>query len=271
MANEETTGTDIDDVAVTFGVAEVVRLATTGRQISAAGSLVALGVPQDLLADDVIESGLSTLIARELASLDGDGGWVPAGAARPVAHGLGTARRWVTLTLRGDDGDGLDAAVIVVGEELSLLVTPRHFSTYRIAALDDDGGVPGAILEILLAQLELSADAFAIATFTASPVDTPRSLMLRHSAGDRSQIELADGPAVDEAPATFTGVVDEDELLARIADALALDDTVLDDEEAVIETALAAATSTPPATAAGGGQAAEERTDDTDRTGEGGR
>ncbi|MGX9900158.1 hypothetical protein ACW0JT_10020 [Arthrobacter sp. SA17] len=88
------------------------------------------------LVDDVTltTAGASSLMARDLATIDGDGDLGVKGVAAAVATALGKATRWTEVALL--TADSMDNVVQIEAPGVSLMLQPRLLGTWFAFAQD---------------------------------------------------------------------------------------------------------------------------------------
>lgn len=88
------------------------------------------------IVDDVTLStaGASSLVARDMATLDDDGDLGVMGVAAAVATALGQATRWTEVSLL--TGDTMDNVVLIEAPGVALMLQPRLLGTWFVFAQD---------------------------------------------------------------------------------------------------------------------------------------
>ena len=90
---------------------------------------------QDMVDDVTLSTaGASSLLARDLATIDDDGDLGVTGVAAAVATALGQATRWTEVSLL--TGDTMDNVVLIEAPGVALMLQPRLLGTWFVFAQD---------------------------------------------------------------------------------------------------------------------------------------
>lgn len=140
-----------------FGFAEIVALlnlggANVGSTEAAAASAAALRVQDEMDNATVISAGTSSLVARGLATVDGDGELTVAGPVAAVTRALAmaTSRIQIDLLMPGTT----DNVLSIDSEDISILLQPRSFRSWFVMARKPDISTAEANLFIIRKHFE---------------------------------------------------------------------------------------------------------------------
>ena len=90
---------------------------------------------QDMVDDVTLSTaGASSLMARDMATIDDDGDLGVTGVAAAVATALGQATRWTEVSLL--TGDAMDNVVLIEAPGVALMLQPRLLGTWFVFAQD---------------------------------------------------------------------------------------------------------------------------------------
>lgn len=117
------------------------------------------------LVDDVTLStaGASSLMARDMATIDEDGDLGVTGVAAAAATALGQATRWTEVSLL--TGDTMDNVVLIEAPGVALMLQPRLLGTWFVFAQDPDITSAEATLRLVRQHVEQNAGGSAYLVF----------------------------------------------------------------------------------------------------------
>jgi hypothetical protein len=156
------------------------------------------------LVDDVTLStaGASSLMARDMATVDDDGDLGVKGVAAAVATALGQAMRWTELSLLTKDG--MDNAVLVEAPEVALMLQPRLLGTWFVFAQDPTISSAEATLRVVRQHVEENPGGTAYLVFKT--LDAEKHLLIRRGEDswttgipDFATDEVAETEGLDDA------------------------------------------------------------------------
>jgi hypothetical protein len=132
------------------------------------------------LVDDVTTStaGASSLLARDLATVDDDGDLAVKGVAAAVATALGQATRWTELSLLAPDS--MDNVVLLEAPAVALMLQPRVLGTWFVFAQDPAISSAEATLRVVRQHVEQNPGGTAYLVFKT--LDAEKNLLIRRSA-----------------------------------------------------------------------------------------
>lgn len=129
------------------------------------------------LVDDVTLStaGASSLMARDMATVDDDGDLGVKGVAAAVATALGQATRWTELSLLTEDS--MDNVVLVEAPGVALMLQPRLLGTWFVFAQDPAISSAEATLRVVRQHVEQNPRGTAYLVFKT--LDAEMHLLIR--------------------------------------------------------------------------------------------
>ncbi|WP_024367673.1 hypothetical protein [Arthrobacter sp. TB 26] len=129
------------------------------------------------LVDDVglYTAGASSLMARDMATVDDDGDIGVKGVAAAVATALGQATRWTELSLLTEDS--MDNVVLVEAPGVALMLQPRLLGTWFVFAQDPAISSAEATLRVVRQHVEQNPGGTAYLTFKT--LDAEKHLLIR--------------------------------------------------------------------------------------------
>lgn len=152
---------------------------------------------QDVVDDVTLSTaGASSLVARDLATIDDDGDLGVTGVAAAVATALGRATRWTEVSLL--TGDTMDNVVLIEATGVSLMLQPRLLGTWFVFAQDPTISSAEATLRVVRQHVEQNPGGSAYLVFKT--LDTEKHLLIR-SEGDTWTTGIPDF-ATDEVAET---------------------------------------------------------------------
>lgn len=133
------------------------------------------------LVDDLTLStaGASSLMARDLATVDDDGDLGVKGVAAAVATALGQATRWTELSLLTTDS--MDNVVLVEAPDVALMLQPRLLGTWFVFAQDPAISSAEATLRVVRQHVEQNPGGSAYLVFKT--LDAEKHLLIRRGEG----------------------------------------------------------------------------------------
>ncbi|MEC5181151.1 hypothetical protein [Arthrobacter sp. CG_A4] len=132
------------------------------------------------MVDDVTLStaGASSLMARDMASIDDDGDLGVKGVAAAVATALGTATRWTEVSLL--TGDTMDNVVLIEAPGVALMLQPRLLGTWFVFA--QDPAISSAEATLRLVRRHVEQHAGGSAYLVVKTLDAEQHLLVRREA-----------------------------------------------------------------------------------------
>lgn len=129
------------------------------------------------LVDDVTlcTAGASSLMARDMATVDDDGDIGVKGVAAAVATALGQATRWTELSLLTEDS--MDNVVLVEAPGVALMLQPRLLGTWFVFAQDPAISSAEATLRVVRQHVEQNPGGTAYLVFKT--LDAEKHLLIR--------------------------------------------------------------------------------------------
>lgn len=129
------------------------------------------------LVDDITLStaGASSLMARDMATVDADGELGVKGVAAAVATALGHATRWTELSLLTEDS--MDNVVLVEAPGVALMLQPRLLGTWFVFAQDPSISSAEATLRVVRQHVEQNPGGTAYLVFKT--LDAEKHLLIR--------------------------------------------------------------------------------------------
>ena len=129
------------------------------------------------LVDDVglSTAGASSLMARDMATVDEDGDLGVKGVAAAVATALGQATRWTELSLLTEDS--MDNVVLVEAPGVALMLQPRLLGTWFVFAQDPSISSAEATLRVVRQHVEQNPGGTAYLIFKTP--DAEKHLLIR--------------------------------------------------------------------------------------------
>ncbi|HEY8752397.1 MAG TPA: hypothetical protein VIM40_01915 [Arthrobacter sp.] len=153
MTGTTTEGTTHPD-AIGFGFAEIATLASMRGGDAAQSSAEALRVAEYVNNPEFVTAGASSLVARGLATVEGDGELSVAGPTAAVATALSSATRRMEISLLTADGG--ESVIGVESPDIHLLFQPRAYFTWWVMAQRPDLSAAEANLFVIKEHLRLN-------------------------------------------------------------------------------------------------------------------
>jgi hypothetical protein len=165
------------------------------------------------MVDDVTLStaGASSLMARDMATIDADGDLGVTGVAAAVATALGRATRWTEISLL--TGEAMDNVALLEAPGVSLMLQPRLLGTWFVFAQDPAITSAEATLRVVRQHVEQNLGGSAYLVFKT--LGSEQHLLIR-----REEDTWTTGiPDFDKDEVAETAGLDDARLLAAIEDA----------------------------------------------------
>ena len=156
------------------------------------------------MIDDVTLStaGASSLLARDMATIDADGELGVKGVAAAVATALGQAKRWTEISLL--TADSMDNVAFVEAPDVAIMLQPRLLGTWFVFAKDPALSSAEATLRIV--QQHVAENPEGSAYFVFKTLDSEQHLLVRREGKswttgtpDFDKDEVAEMPGLDDA------------------------------------------------------------------------
>jgi hypothetical protein len=165
------------------------------------------------MVDDVTLStaGASSLMARDMATVDEDGDLGVTGVAAAVATALGKATRWTEISLL--TGETMDNVALLEAPGVSLMLQPRLLGTWFVFAQDPAITPAEATLRVVRQHVEQNQGGSAYLVFKT--LGSEQHLLIRRE-GDTWTTGI---PDFDKDEVAETAGLDDAGLLAAIEDA----------------------------------------------------
>jgi hypothetical protein len=164
------------------------------------------------MVDDVTLStaGASSLMARDMATVDEDGDLGVTGVAAAVATALGKATRWTEISLL--TGESMDNVALLEAPGVSLMLQPRLLGTWFVFAQDPAITPAEATLRVVRQRVEQNQGGSAYLVFKT--LGSEQHLLIRRE-GDTWTTGI---PDFDKDEVAETAGLDDAGLLAAIED-----------------------------------------------------
>jgi hypothetical protein len=156
------------------------------------------------MVDDVTLStaGASSLLARDMATVDEDGELGVKGVAAAVATALGQATRWTEISLL--TAETMDNVAFIEGPDVAIMLQPRLLGTWFVFAKDPSLSSAEAILRIVRQHVSENPEGSAYLVFKT--LDSEQHLLVRREGNswttgipDFDKDEVAETPRLDDA------------------------------------------------------------------------
>ncbi|MBS1907167.1 MAG: hypothetical protein JST33_11505 [Actinobacteria bacterium] len=108
-----------------------------------------------VFSDEVRGAGLSSLFARSLVVHQDDDVLVPDREAALLAVGIAGARLWSRIAFLGEGEVVADSALMIAGEEITLLLQPRNFGSWVMMVRSPDLSNGHAVMALAESFLEV--------------------------------------------------------------------------------------------------------------------
>ena len=165
------------------------------------------------MVDDVSLStaGASSLLARDLATVDEDGNLGVTGVAAAVATALGQATRWTEISLL--TAETMDNVAFIEAPDVAIMLQPRLLGTWFVFAKDPALSSAEATLRII--QQHVAENPGGSAYFVFKTLDSEQHLLVRRE----DETWTTGVPDFDKDDVAETAGLDDAALLAAIEDA----------------------------------------------------
>lgn len=158
---------------------------------------------QELVEDvSLSTAGASSLLARDLATVDDDGDLAVKGVAAAVATAMGKARHWTEFSLLTPDS--MDNVVMLEAPGVALMLQPRLLGTWFVFAQDPSISSAEATLRVVRQHVEQNVDGTAYLVFKS--LDAEKHLLIRRDGNswtvgtpNFATDEVTETPGLDEA------------------------------------------------------------------------
>ena len=156
------------------------------------------------MVDDVTLStaGASSLMARDMATVDAEGRLGVTGVAAAVATALGRATRWTEISLL--TADAMDNVALLEAPGVALMLQPRLLGTWFAFAQDPSISSSEATLRVVRQHVEENPEGSAYLVFKT--LNSEKNLLVRRDGDswvtgipDFDADEVAESPGLDDA------------------------------------------------------------------------
>lgn len=165
------------------------------------------------MVDDVTLStaGASSLLARDMATVDDNGELGVKGVAAAVATALGQGTRWTEISLL--TAQAMDNVAFVEGPDVAVMLQPRVLGTWFVFAKDPSLSSAEATLRIVQQHVAENPEGSAYLVFKT--LDSEQHLLVRRE----DDTWITGVPDFDKDEVAETAGLDDAGLLAAIEDA----------------------------------------------------
>lgn len=158
---------------------------------------------EDMVDDATLSTaGASSLMARDMATVNDEGDLGVTGVAAAVATALGQAVRWTEISLL--IADAMDNVALVEAPGVALMLQPRLLGTWFVFAQDPSISSAEATLRVLRRHVEEHPDGSAY--LVLKTLDSEKNLLVRREGDswvtgipDFDADEVAESPGLDDA------------------------------------------------------------------------
>lgn len=158
---------------------------------------------EDMVDDATLSTaGASSLMARDMATVNDEGDLGVTGVAAAVATALGQAVRWTEISLL--TADAMDNVALVEAPGVALMLQPRLLGTWFVFAQDPSISSAEATLRVLRQHVEEHPDGSAY--LVLKTLDSEKNLLVRREGDswvtgipDFDADEVAESPGLDDA------------------------------------------------------------------------
>ncbi|MDQ0632970.1 hypothetical protein QFZ40_000879 [Arthrobacter pascens] len=147
-------------------------------------------------------AGASSLMARDMATVDAEGRLGVTGVAAAVATALGRATRWTEISLL--TADSMDNVALLEAPGVALMLQPRLLGTWFAFAQDPSISSSEATLRVVRQHVEENPEGSAYLVFKT--LDSEKNLLVRRDGDswvtgipDFDADEVAESPGLDDA------------------------------------------------------------------------
>ena len=185
-----------------FGVGEFAYLLNVFDG-SARDRLVAVFHAEEMVDDVTLSTaGASSLMARDMATVDAEGRLGVTGVAAAVATALGRATRWTEISLL--TADAMDNVALLEAPGVALMLQPRLLGTWFAFAQDPSISSSEATLRVVRQHVEENPEGSAYLVFKT--LNSEKNLLVRRDGDswvtgipDFDADEVAESPGLDDA------------------------------------------------------------------------
>lgn len=157
----------------------------------------------DMVDDATLSTaGASSLMARDMATINAEGDLGVTGVAAAVATALGQATRWTEISLL--TADTMDNVALVEAPGVALMLQPRLLGTWFVFAQDPSISSAEATLRVLRQHVEENPEGSAY--LVLKTLDSEKNLLVRREGDswvtgipDFDTDEVAESPGLDDA------------------------------------------------------------------------
>lgn len=157
----------------------------------------------DMVDDTTLSTaGASSLMARDMATINAEGDLGVTGVAAAVATALGQATRWTEISLL--TADTMDNVALVEAPGVALMLQPRLLGTWFVFAQDPSISSAEATLRVLRQHVEENPEGSAY--LVLKTLDSEKNLLVRREGDswvtgipDFDTDEVAESPGLDDA------------------------------------------------------------------------
>lgn len=149
-------------------------------------------------SNDVLSAGLSSLFARALLMHRGEDALIPHEEAALLSAGINDAQLWARIVFLQEGGVVADSALMMHGEEITILLQPRNFGSWVMIVKSPETSDGRAVMA--LAEGFLEANPAGTVLVTAETESSERAARFAR-AGD---VWSVDYPASDEGVASVS-------------------------------------------------------------------
>lgn len=158
---------------------------------------------EDMVDDATLSTaGASSLMARDMATVNAEGDLGVTGVAAAVATALGQATRWTEISLL--TADTMDNVALVEAPGVALMLQPRLLGTWFVFAQDPSISSAEATLRVLRQHVEENPAGSAY--LVLKTLDSEKNLLVRREGDswvtgipDFDADEVAESPGLDDA------------------------------------------------------------------------
>jgi hypothetical protein len=158
---------------------------------------------EDMVDDTTLSTaGASSLMARDMATINAEGDLGVTGVAAAVATALGQATRWTEISLL--TADTMDNVALVEAPGVALMLQPRLLGTWFVFAQDPSISSAEATLRVLRQHVEENPEGSAY--LVLKTLDSEKNLLVRREGDswvtgipDFDTDEVAESPGLDDA------------------------------------------------------------------------
>jgi hypothetical protein len=158
---------------------------------------------EDMIDDVTLSTaGASSLLARDMATVDEEGQLGVKGVAAAVATALGKATRWTEISLLS--ADSMDNVAFVEAPDVAIMLQPRLLGTWFVFAKDPS--LSSAEATVRIVQQHVAENPGGSAYFVFKTLDSEQHLLVRREDNswttgtpDFDKDEVAETPGLNDA------------------------------------------------------------------------